>query len=130
MLELALTFVAGLAGFSALDWAFTRAGFQSPYYIVHSFHNAFIVGLTLPDVLDTFLNMDSIMKTPSNLVAGAVVASLHVYHCLLYWRKFRPDDWLHHILMITVALPIWVRRTPLYSPRLLPLFHNRTPWLH
>lgn len=106
MQELALTFVGSLAGFSALDWVVTRLGFQSPYYIVHAFHNALIVCLTLPDVVETFLYIDSILMTPSNLVAGALVAALHVYHCLLYWRKFRADDWLHHILMITVALPI------------------------
>jgi hypothetical protein len=34
------------------------------------------------------------------------VFALHLYHIALYWRKFRFDDWLHHILMIGVALPI------------------------
>jgi hypothetical protein len=112
MLELALIFTAGLAGFSALDWALTRIGFQSPYYLVHSFHNAIIIGLTAPDVLSTFLNFESVTRAPTNLPAACLVASLHLYHCLLYWRKFRADDWLHHILMVTVALPIGFTAPP------------------
>jgi len=41
-----------------------------------------------------------------NWVAVELVFALHLYHCILYWRKFRLDDWLHHILMIGIALPI------------------------
>ena len=111
-MELALTFVAGLAGFTAFDRVLTAIGFHSPYYLVHAVHNALIIELTGPDVLDTFLNYDMVTKIPSNLTAAALVASLHVYHCLLYWRKFRTDDWLHHILMITVALPIGITAPP------------------
>ena len=31
---------------------------------------------------------------------------LHLYHILMYIKKLRYDDWLHHGLMIFVALPI------------------------
>ena len=33
-----------------------------------------------------------------------LVYSLHFYHMIAYFPKLRFDDWLHHILMVLVAL--------------------------
>jgi hypothetical protein len=40
------------------------------------------------------------------MTAILLCVALHIYHTALYYKKFRYDDWLHHILMICVALPI------------------------
>lgn len=81
---------------------------QNPYYAIHSIHNAVIVKLTADEVLTTFTDFYRLPMYAPNFQASLLVAALHVYHILLYYRNLRLDDWLHHILMIFVALPIGV----------------------
>lgn len=88
--------------FAALDKLITSAGFVKPYYAVHTLHNAAIVALTAPDVRDSFLQL----AVPMNWTAVQLCYALHLYHTALYWRTFRYDDWLHHITMVVVALPL------------------------
>lgn len=101
-----LWITAGVATFSALDRALTRLRLEGVYYAVHTVHNAAIVYLTAPDIYATFTDFKHLSKYPTNYAAIYLCYGLHFYHCLLYWRKFRFDDWLHHLLMIAVALPI------------------------
>ena len=79
---------------------------QCPYYLVHSMHNALIVYYTYPDVINTYMRFNTIHTFPTNMNAICLCFALHFYHCILYWKKFRFDDWLHHGLMIGIALPI------------------------
>lgn len=88
--------------FAALDKFITTVGFVKPYYAVHTLHNAAIVAITAPDVRDSFLQL----ATPMNWTAVQLCYALHLYHTALYWRTFRYDDWLHHITMMVVALPL------------------------
>jgi hypothetical protein len=97
---------AATAAFSTFDRLLMRCNLEGVYYAVHAVHNAAIVYLTAPDVLHTFLHFKGLEGFPTNYAAINLCYALHLYHCLLYWRKFRFDDWLHHILMIAVALPI------------------------
>jgi hypothetical protein len=54
-------------------------------------------------------NFNYILTSSKNILALEFVFALHLYHLAIYWRKFRFDDWLHHILMIGIALPIgWI----------------------
>jgi hypothetical protein len=101
-----LWITAATATFSFLDRLLTRCNMDGVYYAVHTVHNAAIVYLTIPDVIHTFLHFRQIHIFLTNYQAIYLCYGLHFYHCLLYWRKFRFDDWLHHILMIAVALPI------------------------
>lgn len=83
--------------------------FQSPYYAVHALHNAAIVATTAGDVIATFRHIAApagLAAFTNNILAIQLCFALHIYHTIAYWRKFRFDDWLHHILMIAVALPI------------------------
>jgi len=79
---------------------------EGVYYLLHSAHNAAIVYLTAPDVYNTIVHYDSVALSTKNTVALELVFALHLYHIAYYWRKLRFDDWLHHGLMIGVALPI------------------------
>lgn len=108
MLSAALTFLSALPAFCALDRIVAVAGFQNPYYLLHSLHNAAVVYLTLPDVLTSFTDFHGLAAYEPNYTAAALVAALHLYHIALYRQKFRLDDWLHHALMIFVALPLGV----------------------
>lgn len=99
-------FIAALAGFCTLDTLFTKLRLEGIYYAVHSIHNAVIVYSTLPEVIQTFTQFPVAIQQPVNYFALQICAALHVYHILYYYKKFRFDDWLHHGLMIGIALPI------------------------
>jgi hypothetical protein len=101
-----LTLVAALTGFCALDSALTRLGLEGVYYAVHSVHNAAIAYSTFPEVVATLTQFTTAIHAPVNLFALEICAALHLYHIMYYYKKFRFDDWLHHALMIGIALPI------------------------
>ncbi len=103
-----IPFFVSLLAFCGIDSALTKLGLEGIYYAVHSIHNAGIVYLTAHEVYQTLTDFGSVATAPTNYFAAELVFALHLYHCLYYWRKFRFDDWLHHILMIGVALPIGI----------------------
>jgi len=76
------------------------------YYLVHSICNFFIVLLSISDVIKLYMNPYSAMVLSLSSYSSIIVYSLHFYHIIWYYNKLRLDDWLHHILMIFVALPI------------------------
>lgn len=130
--------------FVATDYALTKkTRLEGIYYLLHFFHNMAMVALTYQDVVHTFTDVHNLSSYPVNMNAALLCKSLHLYHGIRYWRKFRLDDWLHHILMIGVALPIgmYLNSTPLLGYSLffttgLPggidyflLFLNRNGWL-
>ena len=91
--------------FCILDDILTKyTRIQGVYYLMHALHNVLIVKATLPDVIHTWTNFGGLY--PQNMYALELVFALHFYHVCMHWRKFRMDDWLHHILMIGIALPI------------------------
>jgi hypothetical protein len=99
-------FAAALIGFCGVDSLLSRFRLDGIYYAVHTIHNAVIVYSTLPEVIHTFTHFHSAIQQPVNYVALQICAALHIYHILYYYKKFRFDDWLHHVLMIGIALPI------------------------
>ena len=92
--------------FASIDFAIQLAGFQKPYYAVHAFHNALIVATTGSDVITTFTDLHNLHVYSTNWQAIQLCLALHLYHCAIYWKGFRFDDWLHHGLMIGVAIPL------------------------
>ena len=97
---------AAMEGFSQLDRWLATSGYRKPYYAVHVVHNAAIVALTLPDLIRCFWSLDYVTLYSTNHFAALLCYALHFYHIKDYWRSFHPDDWLHHGLMIGVALPL------------------------
>lgn len=95
-----------MATFAAMDRVLHALRFQRPYYAVHVLHNAVVTALTWPDLVTTVTRLADIQRLPLNWDAIYLVYALHFYHTALYWRSFRFDDWLHHALMIGVALPL------------------------
>lgn len=95
-----------IAFFALMDTAIKKQGFEKPYYAVHAIHNALIVYNTVPDVYYSLTEFSKISSYPTNIIAIQLCFALHLYHFLLYWRTFCFTDWLHHGLMIGIALPI------------------------
>jgi len=90
----------------ALDAILSFCRLNGSYYAVHGIHNAVIAYLTAPDVLYSYTNFSEISSYPVNHTAVSIVVALHLYHIAMYYKKFKYDDWLHHIMMIFVAIPV------------------------
>ena len=90
-----------MQGFRALD---KRILLYKPYYAVHVVHNLAITVLTLGDVWFSFAHFGA--PSPINWLAVYLCYALHLYHVIDYYPVFRFDDWLHHGLMIGLALPL------------------------
>ncbi len=99
---------SAFGAFYGLDALLTAARLEGIYYIVHSIHNACIIALTFPEVITSLTAYSTIANYSTNMPAVDICIALHLYHIAKYWRKFRFDDWLHHILMVGVAIPIGV----------------------
>ena len=95
-----------IQAFRLLDGYIKNKGFQKPYYAVHVVHNMGIVALTLPDLYRSFFYVREAASLPLNYAAIYVCVALHLYHVINYWSVLRFDDWLHHGLMIGVAIPL------------------------
>jgi hypothetical protein len=92
--------------FHLLDHVITRYGYQRPYYAVHALHNVGIVGLTVFDLHRSFAHLHNATEYPVNWWAIYLCVALHAYHIIDYLPSLRFDDWLHHGLMIGVAIPL------------------------
>ena len=92
--------------FIAMDRFIHKRNYHNPYYAVHAIHNALIVYNTAPDVYYSLTEFSNLDPYPTNWQAIQLCFALHLYHILLYWRSFRFNDWLHHGLMVGIALPI------------------------
>ena len=97
--------ISYISTFTILDKCISMI-LNSPYYLVHSVHNVMVVYYTYPDVINTYMHYDRIHTFPTNMTAICLCFALHFYHIAIYWKKFRTDDWLHHGLMIGIALPV------------------------
>lgn len=86
--------------------SFTRL--QGLYYLIHTFHNSLIIYSTYTNVLTTFTDFSNITSYPTNYDAASLVFALHFYHIVRYWSKLNFEDWLHHITMIFIALPLGI----------------------
>lgn len=96
--------VGALAAFCAADQLLNALRVEGRYYAIHAVHNAAITVLTLPNVIQSLTAAPDGLATP--IIASDFIIALHVYHCVMYFDKLRFDDWLHHALMIGVALPL------------------------
>lgn len=76
------------------------------YYLIHSLNNAYVVYLTLSDVMYSYYDLLNFTDYQPNYEAAAITFALHFYHIISYFDKLRYDDWLHHILMVVVCLPL------------------------
>jgi len=90
--------------FCVLDYFLNFFGFKGNYYLIHFFLNLFVIYTTLPELLLSYYYPYQeglhILSTCNSIIG------LHLYHIIWYYNKLRFDDWLHHILMIFVVMPL------------------------
>ena len=73
--------------------------YKGKYYLIHGINNVFIVYLTCGDAISTFTDFKNVLTENVSVLPSIVSVSLHTYHVYCYYKYFKPDDWLHHILM-------------------------------
>tara|TARA_Y100000813_G_C24151536_1_gene347411 strand:- start:115 stop:657 length:543 start_codon:yes stop_codon:yes gene_type:complete len=61
---------------------------------------------TINDVVITYTDLDNALNIEIDYLPTVITYSLHSYHIINYYNKLVFDDWLHHILMCGIALPI------------------------
>ena len=78
------------------------------WYLVHAIANTFVVYYGINNLVECFKDPFLIMKEKysKNTFLLDFVVALHLYHIIIYFKKLRFDDWLHHILMCGIALPL------------------------
>ena len=82
--------------------------YKGNYYLIHGISNMFITIACINDVKQSYLNLNNFMNYPINYYPSIITLSLHSYHIINYYNKLLFDDWLHHLLMCGVALPIGI----------------------
>lgn len=82
--------------------------FQGNYYLLHGISNMFITYACFNDVKNTYLYLNDFNQYPINYYPSIITFSLHSYHIINYYNRLLFDDWLHHILMCGVALPMGI----------------------
>ena len=83
-----------------------RKGILGRYYCMHFISNMLIIFFTIPDLIHTYFDFANFLSYNLNYLAVIITFSIHIFHVIWYFKKLRFDDWLHHILMVLVALPI------------------------
>ena len=78
------------------------------YYLLHGISNLFITYACIDDVIYTYTDLNSLNSYSVNYIPSIITFSLHSYHIINYYNKLMFDDWLHHILMCGIALPIGI----------------------
>jgi hypothetical protein len=92
--------------FSIFDYFLTKYNVKGTYYFNHFLANLMVIYYTLPQIFLCYFDFNNAILIPTNYSAIEYIFSIHYYHILYYFYKLRFDDWLHHILMIFVALPL------------------------
>lgn len=104
-MDITICMLGGIPFYIA-DYILTKMKINSPYYILHVIHNMIVVYLTWEDMKKTYTDFHNLEEYGVNYSVPALVVSFHIYHMIKYVKKMRYIDWLHHILMIGVAIPI------------------------
>lgn len=98
----------GIGCFIGVDYLLKKFNIEGRYYFNHIICNGIVVYYTYSSMIDSYY-LNEIIK-PEQIIslelARITVYSLHLYHIIWYFRNLRRDDWIHHIMMIGIALPL------------------------
>eukprot|EP00045_Choanoeca_perplexa_P010943 m.113843 g.113843 ORF g.113843 m.113843 type:complete len:263 (-) comp15455_c0_seq1:645-1433(-) len=83
------------------------------YFSLHVIVNAYVVYEYLPDVVYTYMDPTVAYLGPSNARGVAAIMALHIFH-IAFYRPLPMVDWVHHIVMCVIMLPIAYLLAPGY----------------
>eukprot|EP01130_Rhizamoeba_saxonica_P018210 TRINITY_DN9038_c0_g1_i1.p1 TRINITY_DN9038_c0_g1~~TRINITY_DN9038_c0_g1_i1.p1 ORF type:complete len:226 (-),score=24.91 TRINITY_DN9038_c0_g1_i1:16-693(-) len=89
------------------------------WFYLHTCINAFVCLFSVPDILTCLGSPYHCYDTHwSTSFAFSLAAAGHLYHTVFWWSKLRYADYLHHISMILIALPITCYYQPLIGSQI------------
>jgi hypothetical protein len=103
LLILCLAFIS----FLSIDY-FLEKKIEGKYYLLHLINNLVVVFYSFNDVISIYSNLYLAIYLEPNYTPLIITIALHLYHIIWYYSKLRFDDWLHHILMIFILIPLAV----------------------
>lgn len=106
---------AGLsfAFFLIAGWFLRRLGVfpdddTGRYFLLHVLCNGYVTARHLDDVISSYRFPTSALRMlPTDTSGTAVIFGLHLYH-LIFFQPLPAVDWIHHIVMIVIMLPLAV----------------------
>ena len=106
------TLLAGSFIFFILGgWLLRLLGVKDPttrYFLLHVLCNGFVTVVHMDDVIISYLDPLTAMKSlPTDTQGAAVIAAVHFYH-ILFYQPLPIVDWVHHAVMILLMLPLAV----------------------
>lgn len=84
--------IFGVLFFIGIDYGLSKYKIEGRYYANHAICNSAVIINTI--------NINNLYN------AKTIIYSLHIYHIIWYFKKLRKDDWIHHLLMIGIVLPL------------------------
>lgn len=93
-------------GFCISDFIFSKLNVKGVYYLNHVINNVVVVYESFPHILNCYTNFLGTIDTDVPINCMNITVALHIYHILLYWPSLRTDDWMHHIIMIGIIIPL------------------------
>jgi hypothetical protein len=76
------------------------------WIFLHAVANFAVVLVHIDDVIKVYRYPLDCMYHDADTSGSVIVFSLHLYHVMFFYKSFERDDWVHHILMCFVVLPI------------------------
>lgn len=86
------------------DDAETQRHFR--WNFIHATANACVVLSHFDDVVGVYLDPITSMSGESDTTGTMVILALHIYHVVFFYRHLHPNEWVHHIVMVFIVLPI------------------------
>ena len=100
--------ICGVITFILTDFIMEKFKINGRYYMNHFITNSIVVYNTFTNMTSSY-NIDNVLTNvnlDSLYYSKSIIYSLHIYHMLWYYKSLRYDDWLHHLLMVGVSLPL------------------------
>ena len=91
--------------FITSDYIMEQLNIKGSYYINHFICNMMIVYNTYECMLYSYSDMN-ICDFNNILLSQNSIYALHLYHMIWYFDKLRFDDWIHHLIMVGISLPL------------------------
>lgn len=99
--------IIGVGCFIGIDLFLRINRIEGRYYFNHFLCNIMVVHNTFSSMLMSYSSFEIMNNQITSLYnAKVIIYSLHLYHVLWYNNNLRRDDWIHHILMIGIVLPL------------------------
>ncbi len=108
------TIAGGVIAFIVIDKVLEKFNIQGQYYFNHFIANSIVVYNTFNSMKLAY-NLNSIMTNDDInglYMVKSIIYSLHFYHLIWYNKKLRFDDYLHHLLMVGISLPLTEYMSP------------------